>query len=185
MLFFIIVVLIAIVIIGVWLIWQKNKQEKKALEDKVSEEAGKDEEKKFGLGIPELVGKLYEEYIIDLPSRIQSGRQCCALITKAVELSKDYNAEGVKTKIKITLKGKEYTFSFNEHNIKTMNGKGQLRGDLELFLGEGKILALNMAKDQSRESFKWKPIYTEMFIEDNWIEDFQELEISIEQEKQK
>ncbi|MFC1709945.1 hypothetical protein ACFL2J_07825 [Candidatus Omnitrophota bacterium] len=177
--FILILVTILAIVVAVCVFVKKKKDEKSKSEtDKIGEETAHE------IGIPELVGNLYNDYFRDFSVWIRNEKFCLnSLITDAVELGKQHNSKGISIKTKITLKGNSYIFSFREYNFDSIDGKSQLRGELELFLKDSKVLSLSMARDKDTQGSRWKPIYVEMFIEGPWVEDFQELERVIEQEK--
>lgn len=136
--------------------------------------------------IPELVARLYNDYIRDLPDWIELRKMSNSLITDAVYLNMNKDTEMKQSAIKIILKGKSYIFYFTElPGVNTLIGSWYRRGSLDIFLNGKRILFLKMAKDKRNKNSQWKPAYIEGFVEGDWIKDFQELEKQIGSEDYK
>jgi len=99
----------------------------------------------------------------------------CSLITEAVRLDKET--------VRLTFKGKQYTFRFHEKSIPCPD-RTYLHGLLELFLGENRVLALNAAfNDEDKYNPDWSIFGIEAFVEGDWIGDFREMADKVESER--
>ena len=131
----------------------------------------------FKSGIPELVSRMYNEYIRILPDCLELTKLSNYLITDAVYLNKTKDADMEQSAIRVMLKSKSYIFYFSElPGIDTMIGSWYKRGSLDIFLNGKRILFLKLAKDKRHKHSPWRAAYVEGFVEGDWIKDFQELE---------
>ena len=176
---FIIILILSALILFYYLTVNKIKGVSSAGHDEESDRIYREVEKRKlrakQLGIPKFMPDLYY-YISNYPRWIKDSNNrslVCPLVTEAVDLSEKGTVTGSDDVelIKIRLKGKEYLFSLKQEFYE--GEKGEL---LELFHNDKKVLSLQMfSKRRERRIIA--------FIEGEWIEDFRQLKMNIENEE--
>ena len=143
---------------------------------RVYREVEKRKEMAERLGLRDLFERLYFHNIQYYPSWIKRGyRYVSPLVAEAVQIE--------EKALYILLKGKKYTFRFTERRFSTPDGESLLHGLLELFFEDHRLLALKAAFNYQEEYGEpWSIFDVEVFVVGNWVEDFQELSLSIERQ---
>ena len=153
---------------------------------RIQKEAERLKEKARELMLPELFTRLYHTKICYYPRWIsdeQRRKSVCSLITNATQ-STEQTEHGEKIdKIKITLKDKEYTFTFRKYNFDTPDGEMHTNGELKLYYNDKKILTMTMGfyyqnfdtYDSSLINGWHFPSDVNSFVDGDWVSDFREL----------
>lgn len=159
---------------------QKNEM------DRIQREVEKLKEKAKELELPTLFTKLFHTKICYYPKWItdeQRRKNVCSLITQAIQSIRQTEYGENIDQIKITLKGKEYTFTFRRYDFDTPDGEGHTNGELILYHNDKKILAMTMGYyAQSFDEYDsslingWSiPSDVSAFVDGEWVSDFREL----------
>lgn len=155
----------------------QNESEK----DRIYAEVEKRRERAKKLGVPELITKEYHDHIKYYPSWIKDNKNresVYPLITDAVKLKPEKSDEedDGKERIKITLNGKNYIFSYKEHSFTLPDDEWCNTGDLELYQENKKVLSLSISIEYEKiVGSIFHPSEIKAFIEGDWINDFKDL----------
>lgn len=147
---------------------------------RVEREVEKRKEKARDCELPRVFTNLYHDNIKYYPSWIRNEHnrnRISSLVTDAVELE--------DKRIKITLKGKDYIFSFMQDGFDTPDGEWHTRGKLELYFDNKQILKFTMFEEDKEYYKEWKACSdVDAFVDGDWVSDFRELAQRIPYEKE-
>jgi len=145
-------------------------------EIKIFKEVAKRRKRATDLGLPEMISKLYSDKIEFYPSwiTIEANREhVCSLVTSAEKIKAAGQDE--KDKIKIILKGREYSFEYSKDHFSLPDGDSSSTGDLILYFGNKKVFHVSMSIDFNEYGSTMSNFKPEAFVEGDWVKDFQEL----------
>ena len=171
---------------GIWGAKPRKGTEAYKIQEEVKKRKMVAENKK----VKELISELYFSTIEHFPSWIKTDHNreyVPSIISKATE-RKEKGAKGAKgdndKKItEIILNGRDYKFAFQENSFSTPDGEYHTHGLLELFIGNEKVLAMDMSLEHSDYDSKWNPFGIEAFIDGDWIDDFSALKKAKQQDE--